>query len=265
LAGGLLFFCLYEKKKLPFPETFGMDLNLYHQNFKVIIPVVVGLVGFIIFWFTQKSGKIKQKFIAKYGEDQGSAKFITRTRYLGGFSMGVLPLVVYLIVFPETTLLQLGLGFKMETLLATILWTIGLCVIIIPLANFSAKKPETLINYPQIRAKEWDMKMYRRNLFSWAVYLLGYELLFRGVLLFPLVDQIGLWPAIAVNIGLYSATHIPKGLSETIGAIPLSIVLCLLSISTGTIWIAFLVHVAMAWTNSLTALKHHPDMKIVKR
>jgi hypothetical protein len=53
-------------------------------------------------------------------------------------------------------------------------------------------------------------------------------------------------------------------LSETIGAIPFSIVLCLLTISTGTIWIAFLVHVTMAWTNSLTALKHQPDMKIIR-
>jgi membrane protease YdiL (CAAX protease family) len=102
------------------------------------------------------------------------------------------------------------------------------------------------------------------NLFSWAFYLLGYELFFRGILLFPLVAKIGLWPAIAVNIGLYSATHIPKGLNEAVGAIPLSVVLCLLSVSTGTIWIAFLVHVAMAWTNSLASLKFHPEMKIIK-
>jgi hypothetical protein len=241
-----------------------MDFTFYHQDLKVVIPVIAGLIGFIIFWFTQKSEKTKQKFFNKYGRDKGSAKFIMLTRYLGGFSIGIIPLVAYLLAFPGTSLSEVGFGFHKETLLATILWSVGLCVIVIPLASFSARKPENLVNYPQIRAKEWDMKIYRGNLFSWAVYLLGYELFFRGVLLFPLVGQIGLWPAIAVNIGLYSATHIPKGLSETIGAIPLSIVLCLLSISTGTIWIAFFVHVAMAWTNSLTALKHHPDMKIVK-
>jgi hypothetical protein len=32
----------------------------------------------------------------------------------------------------------------------------------------------------------------------------------------------------------------------------------------GNIWIAFLVHVAMAWTNSLTALKHHPEIHYSK-
>ena len=32
----------------------------------------------------------------------------------------------------------------------------------------------------------------------------------------------------------------------------------------GTIWIAFLVHVAMAWTNNLTALKYHPEIHLIK-
>ena len=79
----------------------------------------------------------------------------------------------------------------------------------------------------------------------------------------PLVDAdlgVGMWIAIAINTAMYSATHIPKGLDETIGAIPLGIVLCLLTIASGTIWIAFLVHVAMAWTNSLTAFKFHPEI-----
>ena len=81
----------------------------------------------------------------------------------------------------------------------------------------------------------------------------------------PVVDSIGVWPAIAINIALYSATHIPKGLEETIGAIPLGLVLCILTLSTGTIWIAFLVHVVMAWTNTLTSLKFNPDMKYIKQ
>ena len=38
--------------------------------------------------------------------------------------------------------------------------------------------------------------------------------------------------------------------------------LCLLTISSGTIWIAFIVHVVIAWTNSFTALKFHPEMQL---
>ena len=102
-----------------------------------------------------------------------------------------------------------------------------------------------------------------KNALGWTIYLFGYEILFRGILLFPLVTEFGVWQAIAVNVALYSATHIPKGLDETIGAIPLGIVLSLLTLQTGTIWIAFLVHVTMALTNSFTALKHHPEMKSI--
>ncbi len=241
-------------------EILNIDLGLYRQDLRVIIPVVGGLIGFIIFWFAQKSDKLKQKLLDKYGSDWGSARLIIFTKFLGGFSMGVLPLAIFLIVFPDTSLSQLGLGLPSETILATILWTVGLCALLIPIIGLNAKKPENLINYPQIRAREWDRKMVVGNLAGWAAYLFGYEALFRGLLLFPLVQAIGLWPAIAVNIGMYSATHIPKGLNETLGAIPLSIVLCLLSVLTGTIWIAFFVHTAMAWTNTTVALKHHPEM-----
>ena len=125
-------------------------------------------------------------------------------------------------------------------------------------------KPKNLLNYPQIRAKVWTKKMLFINALGWFLYLFGYEFLFRGILLIPLVEALGMWPAIAINIALYSATHIPKGLDETLGAIPLGFVLCLLTISSGTIWIAFIVHVVMAWTNTFTALKFHPDMRIQK-
>jgi len=245
-------------------DFLNVDLSFNYQDLKVFIPVVGALIGFMIFWFAWQSDKLKQKLIDKYGEDKGLANLVIYTKILGGFSMGVLPAAAYLIAFPETTLSELGLGFHQETLLTTALWMLGLGALMVFLMANNAKKPKNLVHYPQIRAKVWDRKMFRGNLAGWATYLFGYEFLFRGVLLFPLVEAIGLWPAIAVNIGMYSATHIPKGLNEAIGAIPLSIVLCLLSVSTGSIWIAAIVHIAMAWTNTTVALKHHPEMQYIK-
>ena len=246
-------------------EIIDINLDFSKADLKIFVPIVGALVSFIIFWFTYKSEKVKARFWAKNNEEKASEKFILFTKYFGGLVMGVLPLIACLITIPDTGLDYYGLTFRSDTLLATVVWTLGLAVLVIPLATMSARKPKNLINYPQIRMKEWDRSLIIRNAFAWAIYLLGYELLFRGVLLFPLVEEIGLWPAIAVNIALYSGTHIPKGLDETIGAIPLSIVLCILTLQTGTIWIAFFVHLAMAWTNSFTALRFHPDMKVVKR
>jgi hypothetical protein len=40
-------------------------------------------------------------------------------------------------------------------------------------------------------------------------------------------------------------------------------VLCILTLKSGTIWIAFFVHIALSFTNSLTALAHHPEITYI--
>jgi membrane protease YdiL (CAAX protease family) len=82
-------------------------------------------------------------------------------------------------------------------------------------------------------------------------------------LLFLLVDTLGVVAAIAINVMMYAISHVPKGLSETLGAIPLGLVLCILTLKSGTIWIAFFVHIALSFTNSLTALAHHPEITYI--
>lgn len=237
-----------------------VDLSWKTNDLRIFLPILLALVFFVIYWFTAQSEGIKNRFYSKFDHDTASVKHIFFTKYFGFLSMGVAPTIICLIFLPELTLADYGLTFLPETAFFTLIWIVGLCALVIPLAAFSAKKPKNLVNYPQIRAKNWDTSIYTKNLLGWALYLFGYEFLFRGILLIPLVEPLGVWPAIAINIALYSATHIPKGLDETIGAIPLGLVLCLLTLASGTIWIAFIVHVAMAWTNSLTALKHHPDI-----
>ncbi len=242
----------------------NFDSSWKENDLKTMLPIVSALVFFVIYWFVAQSSVIKAKFYAKNDADTASVKHIFFTKYFGFLAMGVAPTIICLLFIKDVSLADYGLTFIPSTTVFTLVWTLGLCILVIPLAAFSAKKPKNLVNYPQIRAKKWDNSIYIKNLLGWALYLFGYEFLFRGVLLIPLVDTLGVWPAIAINIALYSATHIPKGLDETIGAIPLGLVLCLLTLASGTIWIAFIVHVAMAWTNSLTALKHHPEIHYVR-
>ena len=245
-------------------NNFKIDWTWTDLDLRISLPLLLTLVFFSIYWFTSKSEKIKKRFYDKYDHDQASLKHIFFTKYFGFISMGILPTIFCLVFLPELTLADLGLTFIYKTAQFSIFWILGLSILIIPLVYFSAKKPKNLVNYPQIRAKVWTKKMIFINALGWFLYLFGYEFLFRGVLLIPLIEPLGMWPAIAINIALYSATHIPKGLDETVGAIPLGFVLCLLTISSGTIWIAFIVHVVMAWTNTFTALKFHPEMNLKK-
>jgi len=240
-------------------ETNSIDFSWTMESFKVFLPVVSAILSFMVFWFPWKSERLKQRYLDKYG-DRGSERFVLMTKYLGGLSMGLLPLTTCLITFPDTSLTDYGFGLQRDTLSATVAYSVLLSALMIPIAMMSAKKPKNWPNYPQIRTKVWDWQLKIKNAWGWAVYLLGYEALFRGVLFFPLYETIGLWPAIAVNIALYAATHIPKGLEETIGAIPLAVVLCIITAATGNFWTAYIAHLAMAWANSFTALKYNPQM-----
>lgn len=239
-------------------EVLDVDLALKHEDLRVFIPVVIGTISFIIFWFTWQSPSLKKASIQRYGESEGLANIIIFTKVLGGLLMGLLPMLAYLIAFPATTLSDLGLGLSIDTLFATVIWTIGLGAVMVFLVWNHARRPSAFASYPQIRAKQWTHRMMARHLFGWSVFLLGYEIFFRGVLLFPLVESIGLWPAIAVNIAIYSGTHIPKGIKEALGTIPMSIVFCLICVQTGNIWVPVIVHIMMAYTNALTSFKHNP-------
>lgn len=241
-----------------------MDLSFSLKDLSILIPILTGLLSFLIYWFSYKSEKLQLYFTKKYGQEKGHVNFILFTRYLGGICMGVLPAMSYYFSIPGVRLSELGLIFKMDMTWSFFLSAFVLILLLFPMVYFNAKKPENLLVYPQIRISVWSNKLVINNFFSWAWYLLGYEILFRGILLFPLNQVLGMWPAIAVNIALYSATHIPKGYKETLGAIPFSIVLCLLCLYIGSFWIAFIAHLTMAWTNTWFSLKYNTKMNIIK-
>jgi membrane protease YdiL (CAAX protease family) len=128
-------------------------------------------------------------------------------------------------------------------------YTLILAAILIPLGIFNAKGKAHLTMYPQVRMKKWNSFEYISNIASWGVYLLGYEFLFRGIFFLGLIPFTGLYPAIAINTVLYALAHLYKGKKETLGSIPLGIVLCLITAQTQTIWTAFAVHWIMAVNN----------------
>ena len=146
--------------------------------------------------------------------------------------------------------------------LSTFLWILALSAIIIPLNYFNSKTPENLSQYPQIRNSEWSVSLLVLSALSWIAYLLAYEFLFRGFLLFSSVALLGIWPAIFINTGIYSLVHIPKGSKETLGAIPFGIFLSYLAIQTGSFWIAFFAHVVLALSNEWFSLAAHKGMHL---
>ena len=188
-------------------------------------------------------------------------KRIVRQRISGFFLMGFIPLILALLIL-KADLSYFGWG--LQNLGKTLLWVLGAIVVILPLSFFAARSPANLEVYPQIRVSEWTFSLLFKSNLTWVLYLVGYETLFRGILFFPLLDHLGLITALAINVAIYSIAHIPKGLQETIGAIPFGIVVCLAAGATGTLWFPLLAHCAMALSSEWFSLYHHPEMQLKK-
>jgi membrane protease YdiL (CAAX protease family) len=220
------------------------------------IAVACTAIGFIAYHFIAESRKIQ----ASDSEEIGIQKIFFK-RWTGVVCLGVLPAIVTL-TFTEYSLIDLGLGF--QNFGTSVIWILGLSSVAVLVNSINSIKQDNLAMYPEVRAKNWSKALVFNSAFTWTAYLFAYEFLFRGILWFCTAPVIGFIPAIVLNCAFYALVHVPKGKKETIGAIPLGIILCILTDLTGTFWIAFVVHIALALSNEWFSLKHHPEMKIIK-
>lgn len=239
------------------------EMSWQQNDIYSVLPVLLTCFFFTLYWFISQSDRIRRKFYDGNDPDEATVYHISFNRIAGFVLMGIFPLLICLILLPGYTITGFGLKLPPENPGFTAVAVILLALIMIPIVSGGARKPEIQEVHPQIRARIWTRKTALIDALTWALYLLGYETLFRGVLLFPLAEALGVWVAIAINIALYSAAHIPHGKAETIAAVPFGLVLCILTLYSGTIWIAFLAHLVNALTVSFSAMKYNPEMRYI--
>ena len=201
---------------------------------------------------------IKIYFINKFGEERGQTRLILFQRLSGVLLFGIIPVWILLLRNDISIIRVLKIQFNIYSFLF-ILIAGSLAVL---LNYFVSRSDDNLLVYPQIRAKVWTFSLLILSALSWIAYLFAYELLFRGILLFSCVKEVGNVNAIIFNVVLYSLVHIPKGKKEAFGAVPLGIVLCIITLYTGTIWAAFWIHCSLALSNEWFSIKYHPEMKL---
>ena len=215
--------------------------------------------GFSIYHFISISEQTASGFTHRFGAVKGHTRMILFNRYLGAATIGIIPAIILLLVTGKS---YADYGLKFQNGFTSLCWVLGIACVVVPMNFFNSKKEKNLAFYPNIREKEWSKGLLVNNALSWCAYLFGYEFMFRGLLLFTTVPLMGEWPAIVLNAAFYALVHVPKNLPETIGAVPLGILLCLITLTTGTIWVAFFVHITLALSNSFFSLRHHPEMRI---
>jgi membrane protease YdiL (CAAX protease family) len=142
------------------------------------------------------------------------------------------------------------------------LWISGASAILLVLNAVNSRNPEIYRAYPEMRQESWDLKWISLSAGGWVLYLVGYEYLFRGLLLLGCYQAFGLWPAIVINLALYAALHLPKGLKESVATLPFGALVCYLTLETGSILPAIFLHALQAVSCEFFCILRNPQMKL---
>lgn len=215
------------------------------------IAILWGVVGFAAYYFLAH-----KKF------HSGKVREVVAQRGWGVLFLGLATLLVILLGFKEKPG-AFGLGFSF--IVSPPWWSYLAIPLIVIASHFQAATPDNLAVYPQIRIEKWSNKIVALSAGSWIAFLVAYEFFFRGFILFASLTVLDPLPAIALNCSFYGFAHFYKGPGETFGAMAVGVLLCYLTIITGNIWSAVLIHSVMALSNEWFSLRSNPDMKVVKK
>lgn len=238
-------------------EYSAPDLSLMSGT----ISIATATLAFLIYLFTIKSRGFNKRFKNRYSSHAASIRKVLYQRLLGCTLYGLVPALIIVLVF-QRPLAQYG--FATANMMKSFLWWLPLAVLGVFLTYIGARNENSLAMYPQIRVRQWNRGLLWVSALSWITYLVGYEFLFRGYLLFSCLESFGYWPAIIINICLYSLFHIQKGYREVVGSLIFGFLLCYLTLHLGSFWFAVFIHVTMALSNEWFSLGFQPDMKLVK-
>jgi len=236
-------------------------LLLWREEYLSPILAIGGVtIAFITYYFVMISPKVEAWVSKGLAPEKAQIRWVIFQRIWGGSILGLTALLLPVIGLGKSPF-DYGMSFSLTG--ETFLVILGMGVVIVGINMLRAGKPANLVMYPQIKAKKWDLSLLLASSMGWVIYLLGYELMFRGFLLYGCIDALGLWPAIAINTAIYSFAHFFKGIGETVGAIPFGILICCLTIATGNFMLAFIVHCFLALSNQTVAMFSHPDIEYV--
>jgi len=240
------------------PEFLEPDLKLLNGAIAIAVTVVV----FLLYYLITVSGRLNIRLQRQFSKEAASIRKILLHRLAGAVLFGLIPVLVILLVFRRPVS---NFGSTTEYFAESIIWWIPAALLVVVINYFASRNENHLSQYPQIRIKQWNSGLITLSAISWITYLAGYEFMFRGFLLFSCLESFGYWPAIIINITLYSLAHLPKGYRETIGSIFFGFILSYSTLWLGSIWFALLVHITLALSNEWFSITFHPEMNRVKK
>lgn len=221
------------------------------------IQAIFGIASAVIMSYLYFFIQDKIKSGRKPGNDH-RVKMIFLWRKISGFLiLGFIPAAMALGFFQIT---PVQVGFSPVNSINIWTWTVLASLFFVTLNVFNSKSAALRKSYPELRLAKWGVGSITLAASGWLLYLAGYEYLFRGVLLLSCYHYLGYWPAIVINLALYSTLHLPKGMKEAVAAIPFGLLLCYLTIESQSILPAVILHAVQAVSCEIFCIWRNPDM-----
>jgi membrane protease YdiL (CAAX protease family) len=227
-----------------------MDINESIAVFAIAAAVILSFIYFLILKKMKPGFKDPVRINMIYG-------YIMQ-KTSGLLLLGGIPAILAWILFEKNTVAPV---LTLDNSIVLWPWIASFSALIILLNGFNSKNPGLQAMYPELRLKEWRLAGITLDAGGWILYLSGYEYLFRGLLLFSCFNAFGLWPAVVINLALYSTLHLPKGIKEAIAAVPFGAVLCYLTLESNSILPAILLHSVQAISCDLFCIWRNPGMR----
>lgn len=130
-------------------------------------------------------------------------------------------------------------------------------LVLASIVALSSRTPEMHLLYPEFRQPSATPAQRLLSAASWMVYLAGYELLFRGIILGAAIASLGLTAGIAAHTSLYVLAHLHKPAGETLSCFLMGPLFAWLAMDHGIVSV-WLVHCAVAITGEQVAGTTNP-------
>ncbi|HEY0914600.1 MAG TPA: CPBP family intramembrane glutamic endopeptidase [Solimonas sp.] len=210
-----------------------------------------------VYHYALQAPQWRARFAHRYGGDRLEIASVLAQRYAGGLWMALASLAMALAVGLSPAALGLGLGDPLRSLG----WLLAVALPLLPLIARGAAQPKRWGMYPQMRLQQWSRRRQGLNALAWGGYLLGYEIFFRGLCLVWLTQQFGFWPGILASSALYAYAHLHKDAGETFGSVAMGIVFALMTLHSGSIWAAVILHWLMGVAGEQSAILRNPALR----
>ena len=92
-----------------------------------------------------------------------------------------------------------------------------------------------------------------------TLFLIVYEFFFRGVMLFIMIEDVGVTAAVIVNLILYTLIHWFDN-KERYGSVLMGIILCSVSIHYHSVWPAIIIHLSLALSHEITLIINNKSL-----